>query len=478
MRIGIDIDNVISNFDEELLKEYIKHDEELRSTGIINTNADYIRRGMFDWTEDEEKTFYKENIERIAKNLNIIDGAKEYIDKLKQDGHKIYIITGRDNGDYSDPYTMTKEWLKKFNIYYDKLILTNTYKNDKHGKTEKCKEYNIDIMIDDSWHICRDCIENNITTLLMDTQYNREEDIKRVYNWKEIYDFITNYKKKKINVILDTDTYNECDDQFAIAYMLKSQDIFNVEAITVAPYSHQTKKVTVKEGQELSYNEVIKICRYLKFDTNNKVFKGSMDYIQNGYNENNDAVNKIIEIALKNNKTYIMAIGAITNVALAIKKEPKIIERIEIIWLGGHSLLQDNNKEFNFRQDTEAVRIVFESKVKLTIIPCKNVASNLITSIYELKYYLKDKSELCNYLIDRFYNDGYHGIQERRVIWDISVIAYMINKTWFTSKEISCPNVKDDTSYELTDNKHIITMVNYIDANKVYNDLFEKLGEN
>lgn len=173
-----------------------------------------------------------------------------------------------------------------------------------------------------------------------------------------------------------------------------------------------------------------------------------------------------------------MAIGAITNVALAIKKEPKIIERIEIIWLGGHSLLQDNNKEFNFRQDTEAVRIVFESKVKLTIIPCKNVASNLITSIYELKYYLKDKSELCNYLIDRFYNDEYHGIQERRVIWDISVIAYMINKTWFTSKEISCPNVKDDTSYELTDNKHIITMVNYIDANKVYNDLFEKLGEN
>ena len=39
-----------------------------------------------------------------------------------------------------------------------------------------------------------------------------------------------------------------------------------------------------------------------------------------------------------------MAIGAITNVALAIKKEPKIIEKIEVIWLGGHSLLQDNNK--------------------------------------------------------------------------------------------------------------------------------------
>ena len=124
-----------------------------------------------------------------------------------------------------------------------------------------------------------------------------------------------------------------------------------------------------------------------------------------------------------------------------------------------------------------AVRIVFESKVKLTIIPCKNVASNLRTSIYELNHYLKDKSELCNYLIDRFYNDGYHGIQERRVIWDISVIAYLINKDWFTSNEISCPNIKDDTSYELTTDSHKITMVNYIDVNKVYNDLFRKLGD-
>ena len=39
-----------------------------------------------------------------------------------------------------------------------------------------------------------------------------------------------------------------------------------------------------------------------------------MGYIQNGYDENNDAVNKIIEVALKNDKTYILGIGAITNI--------------------------------------------------------------------------------------------------------------------------------------------------------------------
>ena len=148
-----------------------------------------------------------------------------------------------------------------------------------------------------------------------------------------------------------------------------------------------------------------------------------------------------------------------------------------MIWLGGNQLNYKDNLEYNFRQDIEAVKIVFNSKVKLTILPCKEVISKLRININTLKENIGNKSELCNYLIDRFYNDGYHGIQEESVIWDISVIAYMISKEWFKSEDISCPNIKDDTSYELTTDKHKITMINYIDVNKVYKDLFKKLGE-
>ena len=460
MKIGIDIDNVISNFNERLLEEYINHDKQLRNTGIINSKASCIRKGMFDWSEKEEQEFYRNNIERIAENLDVINDAKKYIKKLKEDGNYIYIITGRDNGEYSDPYNMTKKWLENNNIYYDELILTNAY--DKHAKAEKCIKYNVDIMVDDSVRICTDCVESGITTFLMDTPYNKESNIQRVYNWKEIYKYISNLKNQKINVILDTDTYNECDDQFALAYMIKSQDIFNIEAITIAPFSHnKSKKVSTFESQELSYNEILKICDFLNINLKNKVFKGSIDYIQNGYKESNDAVNKIIEVALKNNKTYIASIGTITNIALAIKKEPKIINKIEIIWLGGNELSYGYNLEFNFKQDVQAVKTIFNSKVKLTIIPCKDVASKLEISIDKLNYYLKDRNKLCNYLIERFYNDGYHGVQEKRVIWDISVIAYLINKNWFETEEISCPNIKNDTSYQLTNNNHKINLLKF-----------------
>jgi len=480
MRIGIDIDNCISNFDDTLLKEYLKHDKELRNTGIINENTESFRKGMFDWTDEEEKEFYNSNIERFAKQLKPLKDVPNYIRKLKEDGHEIYIITGRDNGEYTNPHELTTNWLKRYDIIYDKLIFTNAY--DKHAKTEICLDNNIDIMIEDSTKISLDLIENGIKVLTMNTRYNRQnQELERVSNWKEIYEKISTINEKqdneKINVILDTDIYNECDDQFALAYLLKSQEKFNIEAITIAPYHHDNN-ISIQEGTEKSYNEVIKICDWLKFDHTNKVFKGSLDYVENGYNEPNDAVNKIIEIANKNAKTYILAIGAITNIALAIEKEPQIIDKIEIIWLGGNSFLTKHNKEFNFKQDIQAVRTVFNSKVKLTIIPCKNVASNLRTSIYELEHFLKGKNELCNYLCQRFYNDGVHVIQERRVIWDISVIAYMINKKWFETEEISCPEINDDTSYKLTENSYKITIVNYLNVDKIYKDLFEKLGEN
>ncbi len=476
MRIGIDIDNVISNFNDVLLKEYLKHDKELRNTGIIDNSPYYITKGMFDWSQEENDDFYYANIQRIAKSLKPLRNAKQTIDKLKQDGNEIYIISSRDNGEYINPYEMTVEWLEKYDIKYDKLILT-----DKYQKWPVCKEYKIDIMIEDSIRNCEDIENNGVKCFIMDTRYNKDETrFERVKNWREIYSKISErYPKKeinKINVILDTDTYNECDDQFAISYLIKSQDRFNIEAITIAPYHHDND-INIEEGQEKSYQEALKICKWLNFDGENKIYKGSTDYIEEGYNEANDAVEKIIEIARKKEKTYIIAIGAITNIALAIKKAPDIISKIEIVWLGGHSPLYMNNDEFNFRQDVQAIKEIFESKVNLTIIPCKGVASNLKISIFELGHYLKGKSELCDYLCGRFYNDGIHGIQIRRPIWDISAVAYLINKNWFEERVIDCPEINKDLSYTFNKNGRKITMVTYLNSDKIYEDLFSKLVE-
>ena len=131
----------------------------------------------------------------------------------------------------------------------------------------------------------------------------------------------------------------------------------------------------------------------------------------------------------------------------------------------------------NFRQDVQAVKKIFSSKVKLTVIPCKGVASNLMTSLYEIEHYLKAENEFCHYLCDRFCNDGIHGRQTRRVIWDISVIAYLINKEWFEEKEMDCPKINKDLSYTFNKNDRKIKFVTYLNANEIYKDLFGKMRE-
>ncbi len=475
MRIGVDIDNVISNFDEVLLKAYMEHDKSLRNKGIVHKDA--VVRRKFDWTEEEEESFYHNNLERIAADFEPIEGASKYIKMIRNLGHEIYIISGRDNGEYSRPYEMTEKWLKKYDIEYDKLILTNAY--NTHEKADICLKNNIKILIDDSQRTCMDAYYFGIDALIMDMPHNRNNTVlTRVHNWQEIYEYVKNYRKKKYKVILDTDTFNESDDQFALAYMFKSQDIFDIEAITIAPFRNK-ERFYEDSGIEKSYAEARKICDLLGYKDFDKIYKGSTNYIMNGYDEVNDAVEKIIEIALRNDKTYILGIAAITNVALAIKREPRIVEKLEIIWLGGHTPIYPNNlNEANFR-DVDAVRIIFESKVKLTVIPCKGVASNLETTLFELRANMNESKELNKYLIDgfeRYINTYRH--EQRWPVWDIAVIAYMINPMWFVRKNMKVPNINRDYAYEENEDSHEMTVITYLSSNKIYKDLFEKLGGN
>lgn len=275
----------------------------------------------------------------------------------------------------------------------------------------------------------------------------------------------------KYKVILDTDIYNEIDDQFALAYLLKSKDIFDIQAITIAPFTKG--EYDAKKSIEPSYEVAKKIYEYCGIEDTSNIYKGATDYFKNNSNQENEAVNKIIEIALKNEKTYILCIGCITNLALAIKKNPEIIKKIEVVWLGTNFLFMKND-DFNFRQDVEAVKYVFESKVSLTVMPTYPIASNLVISIYEIEHRIKNKNILCDYFLNIF-SDDFGKKKIRRPLWDVSVIAYMLDKSLFQTLEISCPIIRDDWTFELTKNRHKITFVQRLDSNKIYDDLFYKI---
>ena len=68
------------------------------------------------------------------------------------------------------------------------------------------------------------------------------------------------FKKTKIKAILDTDTYNEIDDQFALVQMLFSKEKIEVQSINAAPFSMNNRSDNPKKGMELSYDEIYRFC--------------------------------------------------------------------------------------------------------------------------------------------------------------------------------------------------------------------------
>lgn len=274
--------------------------------------------------------------------------------------------------------------------------------------------------------------------------------------------------KEKYNVILDTDIGNSWDDQFALVYLLKNDDLFNIEAITIEPFIHNESE-SVIDNQDVSYNEILNISNLLNRDLKSKIYKFS----------NDESVEKIIEIANKNEKTYILAIGRLTNISCAINKDSSIISKVDVIWLGGNSLEYGNNKEFNFMQDTKATFNVINSNINMTIIPARNVAVDLMIQLDELEQRLDMDKEISKHLCNRFVNDSYYGVKTKRVIWDISVIAYLKNKEWFETEENLKLCVTSDLNYVINNKKQNSNMniVKSIDRNEIYNDFFNQLNK-
>lgn len=294
--------------------------------------------------------------------------------------------------------------------------------------------------------------------------------------------------RENIDVILDTDTYNEIDDQFAIAYMCRNRDRINVKGITIAPFRPNQvfkKAANAEESIPLSYNEAISV---LKLSGNEDIIpnvkKGCPGFLKDEKTVfESEAVDFIISTSkayTSENRLFIVAIGAITNVASAIIKDPSIVDRISIVWLGGSAYTWYINREFNMYQDIAAARVVMSANCPFAQLPCQGVVSTFITTKPELLHYLSNKNPLC----DKLMNYAIESLEEvskvptwSKCIWDVCAIAFLLNdKERFmkvTTEKCRIPNY-DERTYDDPIEKEIAYVVE-IKRDVLMNDLFTKL---
>jgi inosine-uridine nucleoside N-ribohydrolase len=334
------------------------------------------------------------------------------------------------------------------------------------------------------------------------------------------------YPLGKLRVVIDTDAYNEVDDQFAIAWALRSPERLGVEAVYAAPYcnvilyqgrnlSDEQKRLvhyagTPADGMEQSYHEIMKLFGLLKTDSAGKVFRGSTSYIgKTGGPVESDAARDLVKRAMEaEGLLYVLALGAITNVASALLMEPRVAEKIVVVWLGGQPISFPSAREFNLLQDVPATQILFDSGVPLVLIPCMQVASHLAVTAEEMKNRLWGKSEVGTYLTDtvtgqftealiensmalkNFYLAGLDDIPGdstarfptrhiswSRIIWDISTVAYLLNPNWSATKLVPSPILRDDMSWKQDNSRHPIRYCSYVSRDHIFGDLFTKLEQ-
>jgi inosine-uridine nucleoside N-ribohydrolase len=286
-------------------------------------------------------------------------------------------------------------------------------------------------------------------------------------------------KKGVVKTILDTDTYNEIDDQFALVQMLLSKERIDVLSINAAPFSMNNRSDDPQKGMELSYEEIFRLLKKINFKKNNFVFKGSTKYV--GFDKkpiDSPAADNIIENALKCSESdplYVVAIGAITNVASAILKEPEIINKIVVVWLGGNALYWPENNEFNLKQDIGGAQVLFDSGVSLVLVPCKGVTSHLISTVPEIEKYIEPHGEIGKFLAMRFkeYNNNHKGWSKE--IWDMAAVSWVLNEEWAPTNIAPSPILLDDKTWTFDENRHPIKIVYDIKRDLILQDFIEKL---
>ena len=282
---------------------------------------------------------------------------------------------------------------------------------------------------------------------------------------------------EEIDVVLDTDAYNEIDDQFAIAYLLRSPG-FCTKALYAAPFFN-SNSTSPADGMEKSYDEIHKLLGLMSMER--PVLRGATTYLPDERTPVDSPAARDLAARAKEyspeHPLYVVAIGAITNVASAILMESAVAKNTVVVWLGGHAHHFCDTVEFNMMQDVAAARVVMNSGVPFVQLPCAGVVSSFTVSRQELEYFLLGKNALADYLAKNTIAAAEQyaaGRDWTRVIWDVTAVAWLKNQDdrFLLSRVIPTRLPNYERQYEQCECPHAMRYVYYVHRDALMNDLF------
>ncbi|MGE4242640.1 nucleoside hydrolase [Ramlibacter sp.] len=304
-----------------------------------------------------------------------------------------------------------------------------------------------------------------------------------------------------VRCVIDTDTANEIDDQFALAWALLAGERLQVEAVYAEPFSFAYRQGELAhaprgappfnppaEGMRRSLAEIIRIYELLGRDHRGRAFAGSASYLASPDRPlESEAAEHLVALAracAPGETLYVLALGCVTNIASALLMAPDIADRVVVVWTSGYpSHAPHVNDSFNLEQDMHASRVLLRSGVPLVYLPGFHVGAQLRLSLAEVEAHVRGCGAIGSYLHHLFTNNPLWTIYPADsakphswVIWDLICVAWLLEPGWLRSTLVRTPDLGDDKRWIRRDDSHLMREAFAVDRDAIFNDLFARLG--
>jgi inosine-uridine nucleoside N-ribohydrolase len=349
----------------------------------------------------------------------------------------------------------------------------------------------------------------------------------------ELYQSLLTHPGHSARVIIDTDTANEIDDQYALAWALLSPDRVRLEGVTAVPFSfvhhqddlirsvailkrggpenpdeekfmgglagwaqrmvdagrdpNETLFTLPKEGAELSYQEILRVFEKCGVDHEGKVHRGSPGYLENlDAPLDTPAARFIIESVRRreDGPVYVLAMGALTNIASALLMAPDIIDNMVVVWTAGFPTYApfSNEPSLNLVQDRLSSRLLFDCGVPQVYLPGYHVGAQLKISLPEMERFVKGRGAIGDYLHQLYTNNPLHemfaitGAEAKTwVIWDIINVAWLLDPAYVSTFDTHSPILDTDLYWRQDSSRHPMVEAYDLNRDAIFEDFYSCL---
>lgn len=277
-------------------------------------------------------------------------------------------------------------------------------------------------------------------------------------------------KGERIRVVIDSDAKNEIDDQWAIALAILSPERFDIEGFVGANFDNAHGGPT---GVMDSVREIETVLEKAGMAGKWTVLPGSHPMRYQFEPSESEGVDFIIERAMAGspeNPLWVVGLGAATDMASALLKEPRILDRVVAFW---HLRTRWPEKCYNFNVfgDVRAARLLFHSPLSFVLF---DTGTYLRCPMEESETHVAPYGQLGQYLHEYRHRSKWYA-DPNKGFFDLGDIAALVDPGLACWETVTCPEVDWDLTYHFKNTLGSILRCYHVDRGRTFGLLYTKL---